>query len=458
VSSLVARSEQRAERGPLLVSSSSDIHGSVLNDTIVQKNCTLHIRGNLLGSLTIEQGANVVVEGSVDGKIINKGGRLLVNNKGLAASVTLEGPPEAEAGGILKINLTNIAANFETLSERTDAECAAVVKANAYGCGLNPVAAVLAKSRCRTFFVSNLTEARSLRAMAPDAVIYVLNGFYSGTGPAFAEINARPVINNSVELAEWDVFVGSSGWSGGFALNVDAGESSLGLSIEEAAAFASRVHSPNHCISLLMGHLDYAHTSRRALNERRLGQFRDLRRLYDGVPASLADSSGIFFGAKAHFDLVRAGGALYGLNPVPGAANPMLPVVELRARIVQVRNLAAGKTITEGIGLTAKRAMRLALVSIGYADGYPHTATDSLGKLQAIVGGHPCPIAAPPSTDLLPVDVTDLPDKSAARPGEMVTLIGADISVDDLAAAVKSTGREILTRLGHRFHRVYYTI
>jgi alanine racemase len=460
VSSLVARSEQRAEHGPLLVSGSSDIHGSVLNDTIVERNCTLHVRGNLLGSLTIEQGANVVVEGSVDGKIVNNGGRLLVNNKGLAACVTLDGPPEAEAGGILKVNLTNIAANFETLSKRTEAECAAVVKANAYGCGIGPVAAALFKSRCRIFFVSNLAEARSVRAAAPEGIIYVVNGFYSGTGPAFAEINARPVINSSVELAEWDFFVGSSGWAGSFALNVDTGESSLGLSMEEAAAFAPRVHSPDHRISLLMGHLDYADTSRHALNERRLDQFRDLRRLYDGVPASLADSFGIFSGAKAHFDLVRAGGALYGLNPLPGAANPMLPVIELRARIVQVRNLAAGKTIAEGIGngLTAKRAMRLALVSIGYADGYPHAANGALSKSQAIIGGYRCPVAAAPSTDLLAIDVTDLPDKSAARPGEMVTLIGAEIGVDDLAATVKSTGREVLARLGHRFHRVYYTI
>jgi alanine racemase len=98
------------------------------------------------------------------------------------------------------------------------------------------------------------------------------------------------------------------------------------------------------------------------------------------------------------------------------------------------------------------------MVSIGYADGYPHAANGAHGKLQAIVGGHRCPIAAPPSTDLLAIDVTDLPDKSAARPGEMVTLIGGEIGVDDLAAAVKSTGREVLTRLGHRFHRVYYTI
>ena len=167
-------SVQKADEGLLLVSSASDIHGSVVNDTIVQKNCSLHVHGNLLGSLTIESGANVVVEGSVDGKIINRGGRLVVNNKGLAAYVHLEGPPEAEACGILKFNLTALAANWEMLAKRTDAECAAVVKGNAYGCGIDPVADALAKSGCRTFFVTNLAEARRVRTAAPDSIIYVM--------------------------------------------------------------------------------------------------------------------------------------------------------------------------------------------------------------------------------------------------------------------------------------------
>jgi alanine racemase len=458
VSLAVARSEHTAEPGPLLVSSSSEIHGSVHNDTIVQKNCTLHIRGNLLGSLTIEPGAKVIVEGSVDGKIVNKGGGLLVHNKGLAACIALDGPPEAEACGVLKINLSNIAANYETLQKRADAECAAVVKANAYGCGISPVTGAMVKSGCRTFFVSDLPEAKSVRAVAPDAVVYVLNGFYSGTGPAFAQINARPVINSSIELAEWDIFARSSGWAGGCALNVDTGESSIGLSMDEAAAFAPRVHSLDHGITLLMGRLENAQIPDHPLNERQLGLFRDLRRLYDGVPASLANSSGIFFGAKAHFDLARAGAALYGVNPVPGTVNPMLPVIELRARIVQVRELTAGKTIANSIGLGAKRRMRLALVSVGYADGYPCAANGSSGKLYAVVGGQRCPVAGPPSMDLLPIDVTDVPDKSAARAGEMVTLIGAEIGVEDLAAGAKSSGREVLTRLGRRFHRIYYAI
>lgn len=441
-----------AEAGPVLISSSSEIHGSIASDTVVQRNCTLHVRGNLLGGLTIEPGASVVVDGSIDGRIVNKGGRLQVHNKGLAACVTVEGPSEAEAGGTLKINLTNLAANYERLTKRTEAECAAVVRADAYGCGIGPIAGALAKSGCNTFFVSDLPEARSVRAVAPQATIYVLSGLYSGTGPAFADINARPVINSTIELAEWDVFVGAQAWEGGCALNVDTGNSGLGLSLEEATAFAPRVQSLNHGVALLLSRLNHAVAAHDVRNERLLETFRELRRFYPGIPASLADSSGIFLGSKTHFDLVRAGSALYGINPTPGAANPMLPVIELKARIVQVRELAAP---TSNNGAHAKRRSRLALVALGHADGYPRPAGNSSGVLQVAIGGQRCPVAAAPSMDLLPIDVTDL-DRSVARFGAMVTLIGDGVPIDELAAASGSTGREILSGLGHRFQRIYY--
>ena len=449
--------EQAVRPEPLLISSSSEVQGSVLSDTVVQRNCTLHVRGNLLGSLIIEPGASVVVDGSVDGRIINKGGRLQVHNKGLAACVSVDGPSEPEAGGILKINLSNLAANYETLAKRTEAECAAVVRADAYGCGIGPIAGALAKFGCSTFFVSNLPEAKSVRAVAPQATIYVLNGFYSGSGPAFAAINAWPVINSAIELAEWDMFVGAQAWEGGCALNVDTGESGLGLSFEEAMAFAPRVQMLNHGVTLLLSRLNHALAPGDPRNERRLETFHELRRFYRGIPASLADSSGIFFGSNVHFDLVRAGSALYGINPTPGAANPMLPVIELKARILQVRDLAAPESNNGARAKSsAKRRTRLALVSLGYADGYPQPSADSDVPLQAMIGGRRCPVAAAPSIDFLPIDVTDLPDRSVVRFGAMVTLIGDGIGIDDLAAASGSTGREILSRLGRRFHRIYY--
>ncbi|MBO0717139.1 MAG: alanine racemase, partial [Rhizobiales bacterium] len=235
--------------------------------------------------------------------------------------------------------------------------------------------------------------------------------------------------------------------------------SGLGLSFEEATAFAPRVQSLDHGIALLLSRLNHAIASHDARNQRQLETFRELRRFYPGIPASLADSSGIFLGSKWHFDLVRAGSALYGINPTPGAANPMLPVIELTARIVQVRDLAApashnGASGRNGAGL--KRRTRLALASLGHADGYPRQAKDARVPLQVMIGGRRCRVAAAPSLDLLPIDVTDLPDRNMARFGAMVTLIGDGIAVDDLAAASGSTGREILSRLGSRFHRIYY--
>jgi alanine racemase len=194
-----------------------------------------------------------------------------------------------------------------------------------------------------------------------------------------------------------------------------------------------------------MSHLDNDEKANHPLNERQISLFRDLCRVYRGIPGSLANSSGIFLGQKAHFDLVRAGSALYGVNPTPSRSNPMLPVIELRARIVQVRI----------IGSTAKRSTRLALVSVGYADGYPYAPTH---KLQVLVGGYRCPVAGHPSMDLLPIDVSDLPDPAAARYGEMVTLIGGEIGIDEVAAASRSIGREVLSHLGSRFHRIYYAI
>ena len=454
MSNVATPSAQKAVERLFLVSSSTDINGSVLDDTIVQKNCFLHIRGNLQGSLTIESGGKVVVDGSVDGKIINRGGRLVVSNKGLAACVTTDGPAEAEACGVLKTNLTAIALNWEKLAKHTEAECAAVVKGNAYGCGIEPIAGALAKTGCKTFFVSDIPEAKRVRAVAPSATIYVLHGLYRGTGPAFAEINARPVIHSSIEMAEWDVFVRSHRWAGGCALHVDTGASRLGLPMEEAAEFAPS--SRSHRITLLMSRLDNA--EKPGHHDHQISLFRDLRRLYQGVPASLANSSGIFFDPKAHFDLVRAGAALYGINPTPCADNPMLPVIELHVRIVKVLNLAPGETTADNVGWAAKRPTRLALVSAGYADGYPHPGRVFDNMLQAIVGGRRCPVAGHPSMDLLAIDVTDVSDPTAARRGNMVTLIGPEISIDDLAAASKSTGHEVLSHLGRRFHRIYYAI
>lgn len=366
-------------------------------------------------------------------------------------------PSETEAGGVLTIDLGAMAANWKKLTSMTvPVECAAVVKADAYGCGLEPVVRKLTEAGCMTFFVADLTEGRRTRAVAPDADIYLLNGVMPGTAAALAEARLRPVINSTTELAEWENFVATKRWRGGAALHVDTGMNRLGISPEEAIALAPRLQSENHGFTLLMSHLACADVPGHPLNDKQVRLFRDIRINFRGVPSSLANSSGIFLGSTVYCDLVRPGIALYGSNPTPGRPNPMRPVAELKGRIIQVRDLEKGATVGYGAGFTASRHSRIATLAVGYADGYLRAAGASRTKAaaQVIVAGKRCPIIGRVTMDLMTVDVTDLPE-GLPRRGDYATLIGPGMDIDEVGAAMGTVGYEVLTSFGPRYHRVY---
>src|SRR6202035_3793589 len=155
-------------------------------------------------------------------------GSLLSPEANLAAAL-------ATASGVLTVDLDAIVANWRKLEKTAvPAECAAVIKADAYGCGIDPVGRALAAAGCKTFFVATLDEARATRAAIPSAAIYVLSGFFQNSGDAFAQIDARPVIGDLHELAEWDVFCRRSGWAGGAAIHIDTGMNRLGFTVEDA--------------------------------------------------------------------------------------------------------------------------------------------------------------------------------------------------------------------------------
>jgi alanine racemase len=286
----------------------------------------------------------------------------------------------------------------------------------------------------------------------------VLDGFFQNCGEAYARINARPVIGDLNELAEWDVFCRGSGWSGGAAIHIDTGMNRLGLAVAEAQGLGPRINAGDHGIALVMSHLVCAEGLNHPLNAKQLAAFREIARLFSGVPASLANSSGVFLGAPFQFDLVRPGAALYGINPTPEADNPMQPVVEVKARIVRIRNVEKGESVGYGGTWTARRPTRLAIVSAGYADGYFRAggSNDGTRGAEVVVAGKRCPIAGRVSMDLMAVDVTDL-ERNAARRGHMVTLIGEGITVDELAHHFGTIGYEVLTSLGPRYARVYKT-
>lgn len=361
------------------------------------------------------------------------------------------------ATGILTVDLDAIIANWRKLEKTAvPAECAAVVKANAYGCGAEPVARALAKAGCKTFFVANVEEAAVVRAAAPQATVYSLGGFFQQTGEAYAKIDCKPVIGDLNELAEWDVFCRRSGWSGGAAIHIDTGMNRLGLTVTEAQGIIPRINAGDHGITLVMSHLVAAELLNNPSNAKQLAAFREIASLFTGVPASLANSSGVFLGGQFQFEMVRPGCALYGVNPTPEADNPMLPVVDLKARIVQIRNIDRGETVGYGGTWTARRPTRLAIIAAGYADGYfrAASANDGTRGAEVVVAGKRCPIAGRISMDLIAVDITDL-EKNAVRRGHMVTLIGEGITVDEVGHHFGTIGYEVLTSLGRRFVRIY---
>jgi alanine racemase len=363
----------------------------------------------------------------------------------------------AAATGVLTVDLDAIRANWRKLEKTAvPAECSAVIKADAYGCGLEPVTRALALAGCKTFFVATLDEARAARAAAPSAALYVLGGFIQNTGDAYARIDAKPVIGDLNELAEWDVFCRRTGWAGGASIHIDTGMNRLGLTLAEAQGIIPRINAGDHGISLVMSHLACAESLNHPRNAKQLATFREIASLFSGVPASLSNSSGIYLGSPFQFDMVRPGAALYGVNPTPEADNPMQGVVELKARVVQMRDVERGESVGYGATWTTRRPTRLAIVSAGYADGYFRAggSNDGTRGAEVVVAGKRCPVAGRISMDLMAIDVTDL-EKNAVRRGHLVTLIGEGITVDELAHHFGTIGYEVLTSLGPRYARVY---
>jgi alanine racemase len=367
------------------------------------------------------------------------------------------GPADAEAGGLLTIDLKALAANYRDLAARAKpAECAAVVKADAYGIGLEPAAAALVAADCKTFFVALLDEALKLRTVAPDALIYVLNGLNPGTASAFRDIDARPVLGSMLEIDEWDTAARAAKEPLAAAIHIDTGMSRHGLSADEAGALAAKLKNLAFKPSLVMSHLARADEAGQPMTAKQIADFKALAAKFPGIAASLANSAGLLAHPGARFDLVRPGISLYGGRALIEGDNPMQPVVRLDAKIIQVRKAKAGDSVGYGGEFKLARDSRLAVISVGYADGIPRASGASNQKrgIEAVIAGKRCPAVGRVSMDLIVIDVTDLPEGAVKR-GDLATLLGEGISVDDLAAPSGTVGYEVLTRLGSRYRRTY---
>jgi len=367
-------------------------------------------------------------------------------------------PPEARrAGAILTVDLDAVAANWRLLRDLGRAsgrpvECAGVLKADAYGLGAVPVGRRLWAEGCRHFFVAHVDEGITLRAALPGAWICVLNGLLPGADMDLVEHRLVPALNDLGQVSAWRSCAQRVAQPLDAVIHLDTGMNRLGLNPDEAMLLANdRMRLRGLRLALLMSHLVASERPADTINREQLERFRQFVQRMPGAPASLANSSAIFLGADYHFDLMRPGAALYGINPTPDAANPMRSTVALLARILQVRQIDAMAGVGYNHDWRSGRSTRIAVVAAGYADGYLR-ALGNRGEVA--IEGHRAKVVGRISMDLLTVDVTDLPEGLAVA-GAFVELVGPNLPPDEVAVQARTNGYEILTGLGDRYHRVY---
>jgi len=356
-------------------------------------------------------------------------------------------------GAVLTIDLDAIAANYRFLVDRLKGKaCAAVVKANAYGLGVERVAPTLAAAGAEIFCVAHLDEAIALRAILPDVEIIVLSGPIAGAEADYARHRLVPTLNHLGDLAAWRKFAAVQRGCRA-ALHLDTGMARLGLSAREVELIAEEPRLlEGVTVSWILSHLACADEPDHPLNRQQLETLRAmLARLPCRAPVSLANSSGIMLGAEYHFDLARAGAALFGVNPVPRQPNPMRPVVRLQAPILQLRDVDRTTTVGYGAPQTIEPPAKLATVGVGYADGYLRSSSP---RAHGVVDDVLVPIVGRVSMDLAVFDVSRAP-LHAVQPGCMIDMIGPRYTIDDLAAAAGTIGYEVLTSLGSRYRRSY---
>jgi alanine racemase len=349
------------------------------------------------------------------------------------------------------VDLCALAENWRAIARlAAPARTAAVVKANAYGLGVGPVAAALGAAGCTEFFVAGPDEALELRALEPRATIYALAGLPPGVAPRFVRERIVPVLNATHEVREWlRVAAGLP-----CALQIDSGMTRSGLGraeLDELAAGGLDIRRLN--LVLLLSHFASADEPGSPRNDEQLRRFADLRALLPAAPTSLGNSAGLLLGPPYRGDLVRPGLALYGGHPLPdGRPAGLREVARLQGRVLQVREVREAD-VTVGYGGThrVRPPARIATVGLGYADGYLRALG---GRAYAAVGDVRVPVIGRVSMDLVTLDVSAVPGGGPA-PGTWVDMIGGCVPLEEVATLAGTIPYELLTRLGPRAKRVY---
>ena len=344
--------------------------------------------------------------------------------------------------GRVRISLSALAANYERLCREAHGQVGAVVKADAYGLGVEYVAPKLRSLGCSTFFVATSAEGEALRHVLPDARIYVFEGVNPQSCEAMVGASLTPVLNTPTQVSVWS----STGRPA--ALHIDTGMQRLGFSYSDQQD--KGVPDTSLSVDLMISHFARAdephHPSVAEQLRRAQAAYAVVKKKHPKAQLSICNSAGLLQN-RGPEDIGRAGIALYGGNPVDDLPNPMANVATLEARVIQKRHVPAGVPVGYGGTFVTSRPTKLAVVGVGYADGYPRGLSNTA---QVYVAGQRCAVVGRVSMDLTVVDVSTVD----VAEGDWVEMIGPHVPVDEIATAMKTISYEILTGLGKRLVRV----
>lgn len=350
--------------------------------------------------------------------------------------------PDSPPSAALRLTLSAqaLVSNWRWLAKASGrAACGAAIKADGYGLGARAVAARLAAAGCRDFFVATWAEAAALGPLGEGVRLGVFHGARADDMPAALALpGVRPVLNSPAQVARWK----AEGGGRPCDVMVDTGMNRLGLTPEEARSGLL----DGLALDTLMSHLACADEPGNPMNERQLFTFRMVKGLVPARRYSLANSAGICLGQRYAFSLTRPGLALYGGVPVPGAAaqeQGLAQVARIEAEVLQVRDVPAGATVGYGAAWTAQEPSRIAILNIGYADGYLR-ALGASGT--ARLGERAFPIIGRISMDLIAVATGDAP----VREGDWLEL---PYALPETARRSGLSQYELLTALGRRYQR-----
>lgn len=357
-----------------------------------------------------------------------------------------------------EIDLDALAHNLRVVRERArGAKVLAVVKADAYGHGVGPVAHRLEQEGVDGFGVALAEEGIELREAGIDARILVLNGVHAGAHREVVEAGLTPII---YDIAEAKAFsrVASRG-PVGVHLEIDTGMARLGVQPHKLNEFLDAFEKLEGVrIDGVMTHFSSADELDSDTTKQQLAIFAETRAVIQrrGHKVKLvhaANSAGLFAHDESHFDMVRPGIALFGIEPSRGASSELRPTMRLRTEVIAMRELPTGAPVGYSKAYRTTRPTTVATVPMGYGDGLLRSASN---KGTMLVHGVACPIVGNVSMDLTTLDVTDVPGVAI---GDEVVVLGEQnggvAKAEDLARAAGTIPYEVLTNVSRRVPRFY---